>query len=65
MIGIPLQLYLCEAVSMYVHETGDQFISYLQLPDTTREGVGSREHPGFLSHQQAAKVLAQYITQVC
>ena len=61
MIGIPFQLYLCEAVSFYAHETNDRFISYLQLPDMTRENVGSREHPGFLCHQQAAQVLAQYI----
>ncbi len=64
MIGIPFQLYLCEAVSFYAHETNDRFISYLQLPDMTRESVGSREHPGFLCHQQAAQVLAQYIAQM-
>ncbi len=64
MLGISLQLYLCEAVSAYMHETGDQFVSYLQLPDTTKESVGSREHPGFLCHQQAAEVLSRHIAQM-
>ena len=61
MIGIDLQLYICEAVSAYARETGDSRVSYLQLPDTTSESVGSREHPGYLCHRQAAEMLAGYI----
>ena len=63
MLGIDLQLYICEAVSAYARETGDSKVSYLQLPDTTSESVGSREHPGYLCHKQAAEVLAGYITK--
>ena len=61
MIGIDLQLYICEAVSAYARETGDSKVAYLQLPETTKESVGSREHPGYLCHRQAAEMLAGYI----
>jgi len=61
MLGTDIQLYLCEAVTEYVKETDDRRVSYLQLPNTTQESVGSREHPGYLCHKQAAEVLAEYI----
>ncbi|MDE7324205.1 MAG: SGNH/GDSL hydrolase family protein [Lachnospiraceae bacterium] len=61
MLGIDFQMYICEAVAEYAGETGDHKVSYLQLPDTTKESVGSREHPGYLCHRQAAKVLSDYI----
>ncbi|MDE6618991.1 MAG: GDSL family lipase, partial [Lachnospiraceae bacterium] len=64
MIGIDFQLYICEAVAAYVRETRDSNVSYLQLPDTTPESVGSREHPGYLCHQQAAEVLTAYLTKL-
>lgn len=63
MCGIDFQLYICEAVSAYARETGDTKVSYLQLPETTSQSVGSREHPGFLCHQQAAEVLAGYMSK--
>lgn len=61
MIGIDFQMYICEAVAEYVCETEDRNASYLQLPDMTTESVGSREHPGYLCHEEAAKVLTNYI----
>lgn len=64
MLGTDLQLYLCEAVSVYARETGDRSVSYLQLPDTTPESVGAREHPGYPCHRQAARVLADYIKKI-
>ena len=64
MLGTDIQLYLCEAVAEYVEATGDRRVSYLQLPDTTTESVGSREHPGYLCHKQAAEVLAGYIAKI-
>ncbi|MDE5825042.1 MAG: GDSL family lipase, partial [Lachnospiraceae bacterium] len=64
MLGTDIQLYLCEAVAEYVEATGDRHVSYLQLPDTTTESVGSREHPGYLCHKQAAEVLAGYIAKI-
>lgn len=64
MLGTDIQLYLCEAVAEYATETGDRLVSYLQLPNTTQESVGSREHPGYLCHKQAAEVLAEYIARL-
>ncbi len=61
MLGINLQLELCGAVSEYVSETGDRNVSYLQLPNTDDSNVGSRSHPGYLCHKQAAEVLSKYI----
>lgn len=63
MLGTDLQLYICEAVSQYAYESGDNRVSYLQLPDTTKETVGAREHPGYLCHKQAAEVLAGYMVK--
>lgn len=63
MLGLDLQLWLCEAVLAYARETGDDRVSYLQLPDTTAESVGSRAHPGELCHRKAAEVLAGYLSK--
>ncbi len=63
MIGIDFQLYICEAVAAYARETGDGKVAYLQLPAMTDESAGSREHPGYLCHRQAADVLAGYIAK--
>lgn len=61
MLGIPFQKPICQAVYEYVDETGDRKVSYLQLPDTDVDSFGSRQHPGFLSHQKASKALSAYI----
>ena len=51
-------------VPVVIIEADDRKVSYLQLPSMTKESVGSREHPGFLCHKQAAEVLAGYIAQL-
>lgn len=61
MLGIDFQMYICEAVSEYARESGDSKVSYLQLPSMTNESVGSREHPGYLCHKQAAEALSGYL----
>ena len=61
MLGIPFQKPICQAVYEYVDETQDRKVSYLQLPDTDTDSTGSRQHPGYLSHQRAAKVLSEFI----
>ncbi len=58
MLGTPLEPVIKETLEAYKKETGDTNCSYLQLPDTTDETVGSRMHPGYLSHLAASKVLA-------
>lgn len=61
MIGIELQPWLREAVEDYVQQTNDTNVAYLQLPAMTEQSAGSREHPGFACHRQAAQVLTEYI----
>ncbi len=64
MLGAPLQLEICEAISQYAAETDDHRVSYLQLPAANDRTIGAREHPGFLCHRQTAEILAQYIEQL-
>ena len=40
---------------------GDTRAFYLPLPDTTADTVGSRQHPGVLSHRAAAEVLTAFL----
>lgn len=49
------------AVEVYQKESGDEKVSVILLPDTTEETVGSRWHPGKLSHEKAAQALSTYI----
>lgn len=64
MLGAALNDSISDAVSKYVSETKDNNVSYLKLPDTTDETVGSRQHPGYKSHKSAAKVLAEYLSNI-
>lgn len=64
MLGIALQLPICQAVSEYMAETGDINVCYLQLPQMDENSVGSRCHPGYLNHKQAAEVLVRYLKQI-
>lgn len=63
MLGIPMMPSIYRAVDSYRNTTGDKKVSVFQLPDTTDETVGSRSHPGALSHEKAAKELTGYIKQ--
>lgn len=64
MLGYELTLPITEAISRYRAETGDYNTAFLQLPNTTRETVGSHEHPGAKSHERAAGVLTEYLRTV-
>ncbi|WP_138751202.1 SGNH/GDSL hydrolase family protein [Paenibacillus sinopodophylli] len=61
MIGIPMMPAIARAVDAYVKKSGDRRVSVFQLPITTDETIGARNHPGVFAHQQAAKALAEYI----
>ncbi len=63
MMGIAMMPAIYRAVDHYKRETNDKKVSVFQLPDTTLETIGSREHPGVLSHERAAKALSHYIKQ--
>ena len=61
MLGYDLTAAINEALNRYAKENGDHNLIFLQLPNTTRETVGSNEHPGELSHRRAARVLTEYL----
>ena len=64
MLGIPMLPAIYRAVDAYIKDTGDQKVSVFQLPNTTEETVGSRQHPGILSHEKAAKELTAHIREI-
>ena len=53
-----------EAVEGYARRTGDSGIYFLALPPTLPGEYGSRMHPGYLSHQKAARHLAGFIRKL-
>jgi hypothetical protein len=64
MLGLTMMPAICRAVKEYIGETGDDRVFVLELPDTTEETIGSRMHPGELSHKKAAEVLTGYIREL-
>lgn len=64
MLGISMLQAIYRAVDTYTKDTGDIKVSVFQLPNTTEETVGSRQHPGILSHKKAAKELTEYIREI-
>lgn len=64
MLGDGLKPLILEALSEYRKETGDGRISYLDLPNTTEETVGSRFHPGYPAHREAVKVLVPELKKI-
>lgn len=61
MVSYALTLPITNAINTYRKQTGDLKVSFLQLPASTEETVGSRCHPGVLSHQMAAQLLTDYL----
>lgn len=61
MLGCELTLPITDAINQYRKQTGDNKVSFLQLPAATDETVGSRQHPGYKSHKRSAKVLTEYL----
>lgn len=61
MLGYELQETLLDAIAAYRRESGDNRVCYLSLPEAKGETLGSREHPGYPNHQQAAGLLANFI----
>lgn len=64
MLGIPMMPAIYRAVDKYIKKTGDALVSVFQLPNTTEETVGARSHPGKLSHERAARALAEYLKEI-
>lgn len=64
MIDGPLGPKLASAVERFRRETGDQSAYYLSLDAATGETMGSRQHPGPLCHQAAAKATAGFLKTI-
>lgn len=64
MLGYELTLAITDAINTYRKLSGDSKVSFLQLPATTDETVGSRCHPGVPSHQRSAQVIIEYLQQL-
>lgn len=61
MLGSELSEVIQTTVRKFKTEEKDKNIFYIELQQASPEMLGSREHPGFLCHQQAEEKLVSYI----
>ncbi len=61
MLGYGLQEPISDAIADYRRESGDHRVCYLSLPETNDDTVGSRCHPGYRNHIQAAELLSNFL----
>ena len=64
MLGAPVIETLSNGMHQYIEENQDKRAAFLQLPDTTQEQLGARQHPGVAAHQNAAQIIADYLKKV-
>ena len=65
MLGFDMGLDIMSTINRYIEDTGDSNVAFLELPNTTEETAGAHfGHPGYASHQNAAKVLIKYLKGV-
>jgi len=63
MLGSRILPVLKQGVEQYRAASGDTRVYLLELPETTPETVGARQHPGAENHRQAAEVLTQFLKE--
>lgn len=63
MLGSRILPVLRQGVAQYQAATGDARVFLLQLPETTPDTVGARQHPGAENHRQAAEVLTAFLKE--
>lgn len=61
MLGYSMLESINKAVGLYQNVSGDEKICVLTLPETNRETVGARKHPGILAHQIAAQYIVNQL----
>lgn len=61
MLGSDLEPLFIEALAEYTAETGDENVAFLKLPNTEGVSFGAHMHPGYLAHQNAARVVGKYL----
>ena len=64
MLGSELLPVLRQGMEQYKAMTGDCFVYLLELPNTTSETMGARQHPGAENHRQAASVLTGFLKTI-
>ena len=64
MLGSELLPVLRQGMEQYKAITGDCSVYLLELPNTTPETVGARQHPGAENHRQAANVLTAFLRTI-
>lgn len=64
MLGADMEEPILAAIDAYRAQSGDERVGYCRLPDTTKEAFGSRMHPGHISHERAADVIAARIREI-
>lgn len=62
MLGAEILPTLEKAVGNYKRKTGDKRVEFVKLPDTQEGEFGSRQHPGYRSHEKTAKILVEKLT---
>ncbi len=63
MLGYKLTLGITEAINIYISQTGDKNIGFVNLPNTVGEGYGSHMHPGKISQRISSEVLVEYLKE--
>ena len=63
MLGTRIAPVLQRGVEQYRAAAGDARAVRLELPETTPETVGARQHPGAENHRQAAEVLTAFLKE--
>lgn len=64
MLGSPLKEAIMEAIQSYKEKADDDRVRFLELPDTTKETVGARQHPGVKAHRAASEVIVNHLKQL-
>ena len=64
MLGSRILPLLKQGVEQYKAAAGDDRAYLLELPETTPETVGARQHPGVENHRQAAAVLTGFLKKI-
>lgn len=59
MAGHEISSLIDEAVRIYRQGSGDEKVSFLELPTVTEETFGSRFHPGVKVHETAADLISE------
>ncbi len=63
MLGDRMKPVIMRSIDRYKSDSGDTNVAYMHMPDTDALTVGSRNHPGYAGHLEAAKSIGKYLAQ--